>query len=228
MREVKKELQELVALSGHEFYEKGLTWGRDAGDTSIRDPETGLVYVLPMPTETIRIPNWSVVTASEVAVVAPDGRNVGDAGVPPTVELHTHLRIYAARPEVNAIVHSHGRWSRVFAALRKSIPSLMMDQTLYTGATPIRCATLGPAGSERVAASLVECLGPYGKAALLAAHGAVALGTTMDEAMSVAEITEDMARVGLYASLLGSPVEVELADLVGEDRIRGWLAQAKE
>jgi ribulose-5-phosphate 4-epimerase/fuculose-1-phosphate aldolase len=75
---------------------------------------------------------------------------------------------------------------------------------------------------------LLECLGAYGKAALLAAHGAVALGATMDEAMSVAEITEDMARVGIYASLLGGPVEVELADLVGEDRIREWLAQAKE
>ena len=228
MPEVSRDLQELVAQSGREFYEKRLTWGRDAGDTSIRDAATGLVYVLPMPTDTVRIPNWSVVTAREVAVVTPEGRNIGEAGVPPTVELHTHLRIYAARPDVHAIVHSHGRWSRVFAALRKPIPSLMMDQTLYTGVTPIRCATLGPAGSERVAASLVECLGPHGKAALLAAHGAVALGATMEEAMSVAEITEDMARVGIFASLLGTPVEVELADLVGEDGMRAWLAQARQ
>jgi L-fuculose-phosphate aldolase len=225
MPEIDVELKEVVALSGRDFHAKGLTWGRDAGDTSLFDPETGYVYILPMPTKQIQIPDWSTIEAQHVAVVDLDGRNVGDQEVPPTVELHTHLHVYRARPEIRAIVHSHGRWSRVFAALRKPIPSLMMDQLHYVGGEQIQCAVIGAPGSERAAASLVECLGAHGKSALLAAHGAVCLGESMEEAMSVAEITEDMARVAVFASMLGEPPEVTLADLVGEEGIRDLLAK---
>lgn len=225
MSGIDADLKEAVAQSGRDFHAKGLTWGRDAGDTSMFDPQTGNVYILPMPTTQIQIPDWSAIQARHVAVVNLDGRNVGDQEVPPTVELHTHLRVYQARPETRAIVHSHGRWSRVFAALRKPIPSLMIDQLYYVGGEQIRCAVIGAPGSERAAASLVECLGSYGKSALLAAHGAVCLGESMEEAMSVAEITEDMARVAVFASMLGEPAEVTLADLAGEEGIRDLLAK---
>jgi ribulose-5-phosphate 4-epimerase/fuculose-1-phosphate aldolase len=192
---VKDDLKAAVAQSAHEFAEKELTWGRDAGDTSLLDRDNGLVYILPMPSERLQIPNWSVITAEDVAVVDLEGNAVGTSSVQPTVELLTHLRIYQHRSDVQAIVHSNGKWTRVFAALRRSLPALMMEQFKYTGASVIRCATLGPAGSDTVAMSVVECLGPYGKVALLAAHGAVCVGADMQEAMSVAEIAEDMARL---------------------------------
>jgi len=223
MNAIKDELKEAVAQSGRDFYDKGLTWGRDAGDTSLRDPDTGYVYILPMPSSTLKIATWASITARDVAVVDTDGRTVGDAQVHPTVELLTHLRIYQNRPDANALVHSHGKWTRVFAAMRQPVPLLMMDEFKYTGASGINCATIGPAGSDKVAMSAVQCLGRHGKAVLLAAHGAVCLGDDMDEAMSVAEIAEDMARLAICARALGDPPEVTLADFMDEDSARAAL-----
>lgn len=223
MNAIKDELKEAVAQSGRDFYDKGLTWGRDAGDTSLRDPDTGYVYILPMPSSTLKIATWASITARDVAVVDTDGRTVGDAQVHPTVELLTHLRIYQSRPDANALVHSHGKWTRVFAALRQPVPLLMMDEFKYTGASGINCATIGPAGSDKVAMSAVQCLGRHGKVVLLAAHGAVCLGDDMDEAMSVAEIAEDMARLAICARALGDPPEVTLADFMDEDSARAAL-----
>lgn len=223
MSSIKDDLKESVAQSGRDFYDKGLTWGRDAGDTSLRDSQTGYVYILPMPSKTLKIPTWASITVKDVAVVDADGRNVGDAAVHPTVELLTHLRIYQNRPDVNAIVHSHGRWTRVFAALRQPIPQLMMDEFKYTGASRIGCARIGPAGSDQVAMSAVDCLGKHAKVVLLAAHGAVCLGEDMDEALSVAEIAEDMARLAICARALGDAPEVTLADFVDEETARQAL-----
>jgi ribulose-5-phosphate 4-epimerase/fuculose-1-phosphate aldolase len=223
MARISEDLKMVVAQSAIDFAAKELTWGRDAGDTSLLDADTGLVYILPMPSETLRIPNWAVIKKDDVAVVDLDGNNVGDTRVQPTVELLTHLRIYQNRSDVRAIVHSHGKWTRVYAALRQSIPALMMDQFKYTGASEIRCATIGPAGSEAVAMNAVECLGPYGKVALLAAHGAVCLGESMEEAMSVAEIAEDMARIAIFASTLGDPPEVSIKDYIDESTARQYI-----
>jgi len=223
MSAIRDELKEAVAQSGRDFYDKGLTWGRDAGDTSVRDPETGYVYILPMPSSTLRIDTWATITAKDVAVVGMDGRNVGDAEVHPTVELLTHLRIYQHRPDANALVHSHGKWTRVFAALRQPLPVLMMDEFKYTGASGIGCARIGPAGSDQVAMSAVDHLGQHSKVVLLAAHGAVALGGDMAEALSVAEIAEDLARLAICARALGDPPAVTLADFVDEQTARASL-----
>lgn len=220
MATVNEELREVVARSARTMCEKGLTWGRDAGDTSLRDPATGYIYILPEPTERRPIPTWDVVEAQDVAVVDGDGRIVGDPEVPPTVELPTHLCVYNHRPDVQAVVHSHGTWTRVFSALREPIPLLMVDHFLYTGASPIRCATFGLAGDEEAAMSIVECLGLHGKVALLAAHGAVCVGRDMGEALSVAEIAEDAARLAIYARMLGNPQQISLHDLFGEEVLR--------
>jgi L-fuculose-phosphate aldolase len=176
-----------------------------------------------MPSSTLRIDTWATITAKDVAVVDMDGRNVGDAEVHPTVELLTHLRIYQHRPDANALVHSHGKWTRVFAALRQPLPVLMMDEFKYTGASGIGCARIGPAGSDQVAMSAVDHLGQHSKVVLLAAHGAVALGGDMDEALSVAEIAEDLARLAICARALGDPPAVTLADFVDEQTARASL-----
>lgn len=212
--------REIVARSAHVMCDRGLTWGKDAGDSSLRDPATGLIYILPRPSDQHPIPSWDVMTAEQVAVVDADGRTVGKNGLEPTVELLTHLRIYQNRPDVNAIVHSHGRWSRVYAALRRPIPALMIDSFLYTGATPILCTKFGAIGSDEVAMSAVECMGDHGKAALLAAHGAVCAGTSMADAMDVASITEDMARLAILSSAVGEAVPLAIDDFIDKEQAR--------
>lgn len=215
-----QEWYEIVAASAHAMCDRGLTWGKDAGDSSVRDPDTGLIYILPKPSDQLHIPSWDVITSEHIAVVDADGNTVSTNGLEPTVELLTHLRIYQNRPDVHAVVHSHGRWSRVYAALRQPIPALMIDSFLYTGATPIQCTRFGAIGSDEVAMSAVECMGDQGKAALLAAHGAVCAGASMEEAMDVASITEDMARLAILSSVAGQAVPLSIDDFIDKDKAR--------
>ena len=217
------ELRSVMAKSAHDLSHKHLTWGRDAGDTSLRDPETGNIYILPKPDDHLSIPTWEVIRSEHIALLDSDGNVLSTSEIEPTVELLTHLRVYQNRPDVHAIVHSHGQWSRIFAAVRKPIPPLMIDSFVYTGLSPILCSEFGAVGSDEVAMSAVEGLGLHGKAVRLANHGAVCVGKDMEEAMSVAEILEDMARLAVYASAYGEPIALELSDLEDADAVRARL-----
>lgn len=223
MPKIKDEYKEAVAASAAQMCDNALTWGEDAGDTSLRDPKTNLIYILPKPSARRPIRSWRDVGPGDIAVVDLEGGRVGDGDVEPTVELLTHLRIYQHRPDVSGIVHSHGNWSRVFAALRKPIPPLLIDSYLYTGATQIGCTIFGQIGSDEVAMSAVGCLGQHGKAALLANHGAVCVGKSLQDAMLTAVVTEDMARIAVLAHGVGQPQPLGLSDFADEQESRERL-----
>jgi ribulose-5-phosphate 4-epimerase/fuculose-1-phosphate aldolase len=215
---IRDDLKETVAASARQMWEKRLTWGRDAGDSSLRDPETGLIYILPKPSVRIEIPNWSVATADIVSVVDIDGHNVGDPEIEPTIELLTHLRIYQHRPDVNAICHSHGEWSTIYAGVRKPVPTMLIDTFYYLGMRPIPCSAMGRVGSDKVAMSCVEELGPRGRAVLLASHGAATVGRDLDEAIAIAELVEQVSRQAIHATTIGTPIQLSVSDLFDVDQ----------
>jgi ribulose-5-phosphate 4-epimerase/fuculose-1-phosphate aldolase len=219
---IRDDLKALVAASARQMWDKRLTWGKDAGDSSLRDPGTGLIYILRKPSETRQIPTWAVATPEDVAVVDVDGVNVGDPAVEPTVELLTHLRIYQHRPDVNAICHSHGEWSTVYAGVRQPVPTMLMDTFYYLGMAPVPCSAMGKIGSDEVAMSCVEQLGADGKAVLLASHGAATVGADLDEAIGIAEMVEQVSRQAIFASVIGRPIQLGVRDLfdVDEEELR--------
>jgi ribulose-5-phosphate 4-epimerase/fuculose-1-phosphate aldolase len=227
---IRDDLKEAVAASARQMWDRRLTWGKDAGDSSLRDPDTGLIYILQRPSRQHPIPTWAVATADYVSVVDIDGHNVGDPDVEPTIELLTHLRIYQHRPDVMAICHSHGEWSTIYAGVRKPVPTMLIDTFYYLGMTPIPCSVMGRVGSDEVAMSCVEQLGPTGKAVLLASHGAATVGADLDEAIGIAEMVEQVARQAIYASVVGRPIQLGVHDLfdVEEEQLRANPQLIKE
>jgi ribulose-5-phosphate 4-epimerase/fuculose-1-phosphate aldolase len=214
---IREDLKEVVAASARYMWDRKLTWGRDAGDSSLRDPSTGLIYILQKPSSQHPIPTWAVATADYVAVVDIDGVNVGDPEVEPTIELLTHLRIYQHRSDVNAIVHSHGEWSTIYAGIRQPVPTMLIDSFYYLGMAPVPCSIMGKVGGDEVAMSCVERLGDYGKAVLLASHGAATVGADLDEALGIAELVEQVSRQAIYANVIGRPIQLVVQDLFDID-----------
>ena len=212
MTRINQELKNEVARSGPLLISKGLTPGRDFGDTSLRDRESGLIYILPRPSPRQPICDWSQVTADDVAVINLGGEIVGNPNVLPTVEAPMHLRIYQARPEVNGIVHSHGEWSSIFAALRQSIPAVTLDALETIGVEEIRCADYARIATKELGDNVVEALGERSKAALMANHGAVCIGTSLDEAFLVAYLLEKVSMQVAFGRLLGQPVAITWKD----------------
>ena len=200
---IKQELRERVAQATRLFWEKGLTPGQDSGDTSLRDPETGLIYICPRPKPgVLRIPNWGVILADHIVVIDMKGEVKDDSGLLPTVEAPMHLAIYEARPDVNAIVHSHAIWSSAYAVTGKSIPLILAEQSLRLGGE-VLCAGYGPVGSDVLAENIVKALGKDKFAALMMNHGAVCLGKTFEEAYIVSDFLEKGAQTAILGSLVG-------------------------
>lgn len=211
---VRYEFKLLTASYAKEFVEKKFTPGMDSGDWSMRDSETGLIYICPRPNASFDIrPDWRVIKAEHICVCDGEGNLVEDNGFLPTVELPMHLAIYKARPEVNAIVHSHPLYSSVFAVTGEDIPFLLAEQGLFLGGST-RCAEYGLVGSTDLGEKIVAALEGGRKAALLRNHGAVVLGKDLEEAFIVSDFLEHGAYVAYMAKQVGKPIELSMDNIL--------------
>jgi len=101
----------------------------------------------------------------------------------PSGERGLHRAIYAARPDVHAIVHTHQFAASACAAARHSLPSSEGE---------IPCAAYALPGTQRLARATCASLST-GSAALIANHGVVVTGATLEDAFARARKIEAAA-----------------------------------
>lgn len=211
---IRWEFKQLVASYAKVFVEKHFTPGMDSGDWSMRDTQTGLIYVCPRPNKSFDIrPDWTVIRPEHICVCDADGNLVEDNGFLPTVELPMHLAIYRARPEIHAIVHSHPLYSSAFAVTGEDIPFLLAESGIFLGGT-VPCAEYGLVGSEKLGENIVKALAQDKRAALLRNHGAVILGKDLEEAFILSDFVEHAAYVAYMAKTVGKPIELSMDNLI--------------
>jgi L-ribulose-5-phosphate 4-epimerase len=213
---MKQELKKRLAEAGKLFYGNGWTPGEDSGDISVRDAETGYIYIFPRPCAMVPvIRNWGMITENDIAVVDPDGNYVEDTHVYATVELPMHLAIYKARRDIHAIVHSHAVWSSAFAVTGQNIPPVLAEQSLFLGGEVV-CAEYGKVGSWELANNMVKALGEKRMAALLRNHGAVCCGGDLEQALSYQTFLEKGAQTVVMGKLLGNLLYIRPEDVLDE------------
>ncbi len=198
---IKQIYMEEAAWGTRWLYEKGYSPDGDSGDVSVRDPDTGLIYIsaalksIPMP-----YINNGECQAQDMAVLDIDGNSL-TPWTAETIEAPMHLAIYRARPDVKAIVHTHAQWSSVFSITHQDLPLTLVEHYIHLGGT-VKCAEYGPAGSKEIAENVVKALGSN-NAALMAGHGAVCTGDTMRLAWVNAVFLESIAQKTVFAKLTG-------------------------
>lgn len=139
--------------------------------------------------------------AHDVVLVDHDGTLV-DGGLRPTSELDLHLGVYADRPDVTAVVHTHAPWATAAACVLDELPVLHYQQLLLGGA--VRVAAYATFGSPELALSVRGALEGR-QAALMANHGSVAVGASLAKAVEHAVLLEWLAALHHRASALGTP-----------------------
>ena len=202
---IKKQLKKEVATATKIFWEKRLSAGRDAGDTSLKDPRSNLVYICPRPTEKMKITNWGIIRSQDIVAINMNGEVVDDSDLLPSLEAPMHLAIYKARPEINAIIHSHAIWSTVFAITGKNIPLVDAEMDEFLGGEVV-CAEYAEVATEELASNVVNALGRNKFAALMRNHGAVCIGKNFEEAFTVSDFLEKSAKTVLFGKLLGGVI----------------------
>ena len=131
----------------------------------------------------------------------------------PSTEWRFHLDILRARPEVGAVVHTHSTYAATLAMARRDIPAAHYMVAIF-GGTDVRCSDYATYGTPELSEAALTAL--EGRSAcLLANHGLLTAGATLDKAMWLAVELETLCRQYYQTLLIGGPVlltEAEMAD----------------
>src|SRR5262249_6528270 len=202
-------LREELVATARRMSELGLTPGM-SGNVSVRTATGLLVTPSGMP-YTELVPDDAVELKHDGSMRA--GQRT------PTTEWQLHRDILRARPDIDAIVHTHSLCCTTLSCLRREIPAIHY-MVVLAGSDAIPCAEYATFGSAELAHHAVVAL-RGGNACLLANHGMVALGKTLAEALRLAAEVETLASQYLPAAQLGTPHVLDRDELL---RVRAKFA----
>ncbi|POR56676.1 class II aldolase/adducin family protein [Bosea psychrotolerans] len=126
----------------------------------------------------------------------------------PSSEWPFHVEIYKARPDAQAIVHTHSPRATALSCTRRGIPAFHYMIALC-GGVDVRCAPYATFGTPELAANAVRALEGR-KAVLLANHGVIALGGSLAGAHQIVAEVENLA--GQYLDILAAGLEPAILD----------------
>ncbi len=187
-----------MAQCCHQLADRGLIAGQD-GNLAVR---IGRDRVLVTPRGMIK----ALVTAADMVEVDLAGRKRGGRRNP-TTELDLHLRILTRRPDVGAVVHAHPPTATAFAVAGEGFYAFVLPELILLCAGGVPLVPYGTPGTSEVADRLEPLLAGH-EAWLLANHGAVTVGATLDAAWIRMESLEHAARIIFAARALGRVTEL--------------------
>ena len=186
-------LREEILVYGLKLTPSGLSQGT-SGNLSVRHGSGFLITPSGTPYEEI--------SPEDVVQVAMDGRY--EHRLRPSSEWRFHRDIYAARPDVHAVVHAHPPYSTGLAICRMDIPAIHY-MIAVSGGDSIRCSDYYTYGTQELSDAVVRAM--EGRmACLMANHGMIATGSTMEQAMWRAVEVETLARQYTLALQAGKPI----------------------
>lgn len=173
-----------------------------AGNVSARARTGFLITPSAMP--------YAEMTPADIVQVDLDGRAKGPSKPStrePSTEWRFHHAIYATRPEVGAVVHTHSVFATALACLERPIPAFHY-MVAKAGGNDIRCAPYAAFGTQELADEAVRALDGR-LACLLSHHGMIAVGDNLDAALALAVEVEWMAEVYVRALQIGEPAALD-------------------
>ncbi len=194
----------IVCDAGRQLMERGLvegTWGNCSlkiDDSLIAVTPSGRRYE-DMTANDIVVTNYHTLEA------------LGD--IKPSSEKKVHAELYRTRKEINAVIHTHQPHASTVAAARREVPPILDDQAQILG-PGVRCADYALPNTKRIVKTTVKALrGRY--AALMANHGAITLGRTMEEAIIAALVLEKACKAFIQAEFIGGAK--------GINKVEAWM-----
>jgi len=203
-------LREQLCRCGESLFRRGLTFG-SSGNLSVALPDGGWLMT---PTNA----SLGDLDPAGLSKLDAGGRLV--AGDKPTKEAFLHRVFYARRPTCEAVVHLHSTHSVAVSCLcgldtADCLPPITAYYVMRVGKLPL--VPYHPPGDESLAIA-VEALAATHQAVLLANHGPVVGGTSLQAAMDATEELEETAK--LFLMLRGSAIRPLTPDEVADLRAR--------
>ncbi|MCY3829868.1 MAG: class II aldolase/adducin family protein [Rhodospirillaceae bacterium] len=201
-------LRKAVIEAARQLEPLGINRGT-SGNVSVRAGEGLLITPTGVPYETL--------TPARVVWMDPDGRYDGDWL--PSSEWRFHCDILRNRPDLNAVVHTHAVHATALACHGRGIPAFHY-MVAAAGGRDIRCAPYATFGTAELSANALRALEGR-RACLLAHHGLIACGHTLEAALALAVEVETLAATYLKALEIGEPAALDAVEM---QRILGKFA----
>lgn len=136
----------------------------------------------------------------DMVVIDADGVQVsGNRKV--TSEIRMHVEILKRRPDVDSVLHVHPPHATSFAVLQQPIPKCVLAEIeVFVGEIPI--VPYETPGTQAFADAIRPFVNDF-QVFMLANHGTVTLGKTIEDAYYKTESIEQYCRILLYCRMLG-------------------------
>ena len=122
----------------------------------------------------------------------------------PSTEWQIHADIYQQHENVKAIVHCHSPYATALACCRKDIPAFHYMVAIACGES-IPCTEYATFGTSELSKNVNEILIDR-NACLMANHGQITTGESVDAAFSLAEEVESLAKQYCISIQIGDPI----------------------
>ncbi|RGP35156.1 3-oxo-tetronate 4-phosphate decarboxylase [Pseudotabrizicola alkalilacus] len=178
-----------ICVVGKSIFDRGLTFG-STGNISVRLSDGSMLMT---PT------NASLGALDPARLSRFDANGIFVDGDKPTKESFLHMCMYCQRPQSNAVVHLHSTHSVAVSTLADVdpadvLPPLTAYYVMRVGRLPL-IPYFAP-GDEKLAQAVAEQAADN-HAVLLANHGPVVAGSSLEEAQYATEELEETAKLFL-------------------------------
>jgi len=186
-----EELRERIVETGRKLYELGFVPATD-GNISVRLAD-GSVLI------TASGVSKGKLAPADMARISMDGKFI--SGRKPSSEYLLHLRVYAKRPDVLAVVHAHPPVATGLASAGIALDKPLTSE-IVIGLGKVPLAPYATPGTGEVSDSITGLLESH-NAIMLANHGVVTYGASLEAAFQRMETVEQAAKITLVAEHLG-------------------------
>ena len=144
---------------------------------------------------------YDILEPEDVVILDLDGRKL-EGDLEATSEIAFHLALQKLRPEIHAVVHTHSLYATAVACLGLDLPPI--HYLIGFAGKKIPLAPYSTFGSKELSDNICSVIGDS-NAVLMANHGLVCVGETLDKAFMTAEMVEYVAHLYLLTKSVGDP-----------------------
>lgn len=179
-----------VVWAAQRLVEKGYL-SATGGNLSVRIPGQSAFAITPSDYDYLKM------TAADICLL---GLDLTELEVPrkPSVESALHAAIYCARPDVQAVIHTHQVYPSTLAIIGAPIPALFDEQVRFLGRS-VEIIPYAPSGTSLLKNKIAKRVRNHHNAYLMANHGALVLGDSIERALHNVDVLEKCALAYLLA-----------------------------
>lgn len=186
--------KQVVLSTSKELTQKGYLIAT-GGNLSVRVKGEDAFAVTPSNTDYLEM------ELADICVMDINGGQLEGSRVP-SIESGMHAAIYAVRPDVNAIIHTHQVFSSTLALINLPIPCLFDEQARFLG-KKVKVIPYAPSGTGMLRKKIAKHVQDHANAYLMKNHGVLVFGGEMARAVLNVQLLEKCAVAFLLALCTG-------------------------